>query len=89
MFHFLLYSRSYCHLCQDMLDQLRAQLGDVTHEIEVLDVDAHPALLEKYDELVPVLVVQEIVAGVVQRREQICHYHLDSIKLRAFIDGEH
>ncbi len=38
-----------------MLVALRAQLGTLLVDIRVLDVDEDPALLEKYDELVPVL----------------------------------
>ncbi|MFT5590407.1 MAG: hypothetical protein ACI9ZF_002593 [Bradyrhizobium sp.] len=55
MIFFTLYSRSYCHLCDDMLVALRAQLGTLAVDIRILDVDADPALLERYDELVPVL----------------------------------
>ena len=35
---------------------------------DVVDVDADPALVERYDELVPVLVHQE---------REVCHYFLD------------
>jgi hypothetical protein len=35
---------------------------------DVVDVDADPALVERYDELVPVLALDG---------REICHYHLD------------
>ena len=35
---------------------------------EVIDVDAHPELVERYDELVPVLLHQS---------REVCHYFLD------------
>ena len=77
-----LYSRSYCHLCDDMLVALRALVGE-TVPIEVVDVDADPALVERYDELVPVLV---------GRRDgeppaQLCHYFLNENAVSAFIAG--
>lgn len=81
MFHFVLYSRSYCHLCQDMLDQLHAYADRYSFEVEVLDVDAAPELLEKYDELVPVLAGRKQGNAELQ---QICHYFLDDTKLKAF-----
>ena len=52
---FTLYSRSYCHLCDDMLHALHTLLGPDTYPIRVLDVDADEALVAQYDELVPVL----------------------------------
>jgi hypothetical protein len=80
---FILYSRSYCHLCEDMLNALRAADGGADFDVEVVDVDANPALLEHYDELVPVLVGQK--EG--QEAIQICHYFLDVVALQTFIDG--
>jgi Glutaredoxin-like domain (DUF836) len=73
--HFTLYSRSYCHLCQDMLDALLA-LRDPARPftIDVVDVDADPALVARFDELVPVLFLGE---------ERLCHYFLDTPKVRA------
>lgn len=80
---FTLYSRSYCHLCEDMLTAMRAFDGGEHFIIDVVDVDADDALVQQYDELVPVLVGQK------EGREamQICHYFLDAEALRAFIDG--
>jgi thiol-disulfide isomerase/thioredoxin len=78
--HFTLYSRTWCHLCDDMLQALRALAGE-TVSIEVLDVDADPALVEQYDELVPVLVGHR--PG--QPPVQLCHYHLDEAAVRGFL----
>ena len=78
--HFTLYSRSWCHLCDDMLQALRALTGD-TVQIDVIDVDADPALVERYDELVPVLVGHR--QG--QPPVQLCHYHLDAAQVRGFL----
>lgn len=77
--HFTLYSRSYCHLCQDMLDALHALQGEfAAFTVTVLDVDADPALLERFDELVPVLF------GAPDAPE-LCHYFLDVAKVRAYL----
>lgn len=77
--HFTLYSRGYCHLCQDMLDALRAldNPADPFH-VDVIDVDADPALVDKYDELVPVLF------GDLAQPE-LCHYFLDRAKVLAYL----
>jgi thiol-disulfide isomerase/thioredoxin len=56
MIAFTLYSRSYCHLCDDMLEQLRAYTADYQFSVEVIDVDTDAELVHLYDELVPVLI---------------------------------
>ncbi len=78
--HFILYSRSWCHLCDDMLQALRAQVGE-RFRIDVVDVDADPELVDRYDELVPVLVG----CREGQADEQICNYFLDDNAVRAFL----
>ena len=75
-----LFSRDYCHLCHDMLaalEALRGEQGVPYFGIEVLDVDADPALEVKYDELVPVLVDGE--------GRELCHYFLDVAKVREYL----
>ena len=80
-YYFTIYSRSYCHLCDDMHDALRAALGERLYPIEMVDIDADPALLALYDELVPVL-----FAGKNGRpAEQLCHYFLDDNRLAEFL----
>jgi len=75
-----LYSRQYCHLCQDMLaalDVLRGELArEFPFEVVVVDVDADPTLLAKYDELVPVLAADD---------RELCHYFLDALKVREYL----
>ena len=71
MIKFTLYSRSYCHLCDDMLDALNAMQDDTTRfDVNVIDVDADEALVARFDELVPVLY------GDLGKPE-LCHYFLD------------
>lgn len=76
---FTLYSRSYCHLCQDMLDALLALRGpELPFTVDVIDVDADAALVARFDELVPVL-----FAG----GRQLCHYVLDEQEVWAALHG--
>ncbi len=80
-----LYSRSYCHLCQDMFDALQElceQLNAafILDKVQVIDVDTDPALVAQYDEKVPVLVAHE--NGVL---EELCHYHLDTRTVSLFL----
>lgn len=81
MIKLTLYSRLYCHLCDDMLQALEALRGLASFEVKVLDVDNDAALLAQYDELVPVLVGCRDDASVLQ----LCHYHLDIEKVSAFL----
>jgi|LauGreDrversion4_2_1035121.scaffolds.fasta_scaffold377660_2 thiol-disulfide isomerase/thioredoxin len=78
---FILYSRSYCHLCDDMLKALRELSGEAL-PIEVVDVDLDAELVERYDELVPVLMGVE--EGHAPR--QLCNYFLNENNVRAFLD---
>ena len=78
---FTLYSRSYCHLCEDMLDALRKlQPAGVQFQVDVIDVDADEALVARFDELVPVLY------GRLDQPE-LCHYFLDEAAVRAYLSG--
>ncbi len=79
---FILYSRSYCHLCDDMLNALRVLETDFSFTVEVLDVDTDPGLIERYDELVPVLVGKK--SG---NMEQLCHYFFDEKRVKAYLLG--
>lgn len=76
---FTLYSRSWCHLCEDMLAALLAlQDGARRFAVEVIDVDADPALVARFDELVPVLFGR-------LDQDELCHYHLDPAPVLAYL----
>jgi hypothetical protein len=78
---FTLYSRSWCHLCEDMLAALRAlEAPGQPFQVDVIDVDADPALVERFDELVPVLF------GDIAEPE-LCHYFLDEVAVRAYVEA--
>jgi Glutaredoxin-like domain (DUF836) len=69
----LLLYRSYCHLCDEMRDQLH-ELGIAP---EIVDVDADAALVALWDEKVPVLLLHGVA---------LCHYRLDERALLALSD---
>ena len=77
---FTLYSRSYCHLCEDMLAALQAFMARMgqAYTVDVVDVDADPALVARFDELVPVLYGDP--AGT-----ELCHYFLDEARVRQLL----
>ena len=79
---FTLYSRSYCHLCEDMLAALQALApkGQAV-EVDVVDVDLDPALVARFDELVPVLF------GRLDEPE-LCHYFLDEAAVLRYLERE-
>jgi thiol-disulfide isomerase/thioredoxin len=70
------YSRSYCHLCDDMIDQLEPLAAELGFQVDVVDVDSEPSLEAHFGQWVPVL-----MAGGIE----ICHYHLDVGKVRAHL----
>jgi thioredoxin reductase (NADPH) len=71
-----LYFREYCGLCHQMLTELEVWRQRYGFELEIRDVDADPALLERFDEWVPVLMEGET---------EICHYHLETQRLAAHL----
>ena len=79
--HFILYSRSYCHLCEDMLEALQAMPQASELRVDVIDVDAYEVLLHAYDERVPVLVGIKVNGA----RRELCHYFLDPLAVAAFL----
>jgi hypothetical protein len=85
-FHFIIYGRSYCHLCEDMrlallaLLALRPEIVFTLHLVDV-DVDEDASLLARYDELVPVLLGAEGDAPL----QQLCNYFLDEATVRQWL----
>jgi hypothetical protein len=75
---FVLYSRQYCHLCADMFAALEALRGELGFEIDVIDVDADPALAQRSDELVPVLT---------HGGSELARWRLDPAVLRAYMEN--
>ena len=67
-----------------MLTDLRALLGAEKIAVTVTDVDADPALVAQYDELVPVLIGHRADGSAVR----LCHYFLASEVVMAFFASE-
>ena len=49
-------------------------------QLDVQDVDIDPALVARYDELVPVLVAVDDSGEI-----ELCHYHLNEAALRNYL----
>jgi glutaredoxin len=56
-----LYTRRQCGLCDETAAALRALSRDLRFSIVELDIDNDPALLERYNDVVPVVAVGERV----------------------------
>ena len=50
-----LYSRTYCHLCDDMIAGLHALQARFPFDLDVVDVDSDARLEERFGNDVPVL----------------------------------
>ena len=72
---FTVLSREWCHLCHDLVAALQPIATEYGWELEVIDVDQHPELEARWDELVPVLLHGE---------HELCHYNLDEAAVRAY-----
>lgn len=68
MIEFTVYSRNGCHLCEDLLQHLRALQQDYSFEFVEVDVDSNPQLIKQYGSQVPVVTCGDV---------QVCHYFLD------------
>ncbi len=79
---FTLLSRSYCHLCDEMLEALRPVAASMS--VDVIDVDApeHAALAARWGDAVPVLFAGEPVPG-----HELCRYRLDAARVAAALDA--
>lgn len=71
-------SRQWCHLCHDLEAALAPLAAELGCEVEVLDVDADPALEARWDEWVPVVLHGDV---------ELCHYHLDEAAIRRHLAG--
>ena len=70
-------SRSWCHLCDELLEALAPIAAQHHTVIEVIDVDSDVQLEARWGELVPVVLTED--GG------EICHYHLDEGAVRAYL----
>ena len=75
----VLYVRADCHLCQEMHRELLPWCDKLGFALEVVDIDASAALVERFDYKVPVLCEGD---------EEICHHFLDEDMLLEHFAGE-
>lgn len=68
-----LYTRSGCHLCEEMKSALTPMLREFSLALREVDVDSDPALTTRFGEEVPVLFLGE---------RKIAKYRLDAKQLR-------
>ncbi|MEM7561819.1 MAG: glutaredoxin family protein [Pseudomonadota bacterium] len=72
-----LYYREQCHLCDAMR---KALVAFIVHHPQIswreIDIDRDTALIQKYDQKVPVLCHQD---------QEICHFFFDEAALRAML----
>lgn len=69
-------SRSWCHLCDDLLDALRPVCAELDADIEIIDIDTQPELEDRYGEHVPVVFAGE---------SELCRHFLDIMAVRAYL----
>ena len=74
-----LYTRTDCHLCEDMRAVVDRVARDIPFTIEQVDVDTDPALAAEYGAEVPVLCVNA---------RKAFKYHVDERALRARLARE-
>lgn len=72
------YVRRGCHLCTDMSVALMRLQGALGYHLVEIDIDRDPELVERYGTRVPVLVGGDT---------ELCHYFLDTERLRAWCDA--
>ena len=70
------YSRNYCHLCEEMIEALRGLQGLFQFKLAVVDVDADPELERRHGDKVPVLMHGE---------RELCHFRLDPAAVTAYL----
>ena len=70
------YSRAYCHLCDEMIEALQGLQGLFHFNIAVIDVDSDPELERRHGETVPVLMHNE---------RELCHFRLEPSIVTAYL----
>ena len=55
MHHIILYTKPGCHLCDGVLEDLRLLGFEMDLLVETVDITSAPALLERFQNLIPVV----------------------------------
>ncbi len=72
----VLYSRAWCHLCEEMLAEIETLRAEFDFAVSVLDVDSDPELERRFGDCVPVLSHGE---------HELARTRLDKGSLRAYL----
>lgn len=73
------YVRNGCHLCEDMVAELRRLQAEYDFGLQTVDIDTDAALAARHGTRVPVLCAGE---------EELSHYFLDKKSLVDFLRGD-
>ena len=73
-----LYSRTYCHLCDNMIAGLQPLQARFHFMLNIVDVDSHADLEALYGEDVPVLL---------HGGRELCRHRLDSALVTDYLAG--
>ena len=74
----IVYSRKDCHLCHQMILDLQKRQEQVSFDFQVVDIDADPELVAKFNDKVPILMS-------LSDQKEVCHYHLDLAALDDYL----
>lgn len=70
------YLRRWCHLCDDLLEQLAPLIAPHGIAVCEIDIDEHPEFEASYGEHIPVLCAGE---------RELCRHRLDPQAVRAYL----
>ena len=73
---FTVYSRDYCHLCEEMIAGLEELQSRFRFELAMVDVDGDPELKTRYGEHVPVLAHGD---------RELCRHQLEVAAVTAYL----
>ena len=71
-----IFSRVGCHLCEQMEQELAGLVHEFQLELQLVDIDGDPALADRYNDLVPVLMHGD---------RELARYRLDTAAVRAYL----
>jgi len=71
------YSRSGCHLCERVLEQLRPLAASLNFELEEILIDGNPELEKEFGELIPVTKING---------HYVDHFSIDLDKFKTYLE---
>ncbi|MDR4514207.1 glutaredoxin family protein [Nitrosomonas sp.] len=74
----VVYGREECHLCEQMIQALKAYQARWSFDFQVIDIDADSELVSRFNDKVPVLMS-------LSNQKEICRYYLDTAALDDYL----